>query len=442
MNHKIFMISLGCEKNKVDAEIMLFKIKEAGYEIVLKPELADAVIINTCGFIEAAKEEAIEEIFNIVRLKQQGKVKYILVSGCLAERYKDEILKEIPEVDAVLGIGSNSFILEILSQVFKNKKVESFGEKICLPLSGKRIRSTPKHYAYLKIAEGCNNKCTFCAIPIIRGQYRSRKMEDIILEARDMAKSGVKELILIAQDTTRYGEDIYDKLMLPELLKELLKIDEIKWIRILYCYPDRITDELIDLIAREDRILNYIDLPLQHCNGKILKSMNRSGNKDTLLKLLNKIKTRIPDVVLRSTFIVGFPGETEDDFNELCEYLDEVKFDRVGSFTYSPEEGTKAFDFKDQIDDFVKNKRQDILMRQQNLINDKKNKSKIGQVIEVIIDGFDENTESFFGRSRADAPDVDGRVYIYDKSKSFNIGDIIKVKVKDFIDYDLVGEVL
>ena len=214
MNHKIFMISLGCEKNKVDAEIMLFKIKEAGYEIVLKPELADAVIINTCGFIEAAKEEAIEEIFNIVRLKQQGKVKYILVSGCLAERYKDEILKEIPEVDAVLGIGSNSFILEILSQVFKNKKVESFGEKICLPLSGKRIRSTPKHYAYLKIAEGCNNKCTFCAIPIIRGQYRSRKMEDIILEARDMAKSGVKELILIAQDTTRYGEDIYDKLML------------------------------------------------------------------------------------------------------------------------------------------------------------------------------------------------------------------------------------
>lgn len=442
MSYKVSMISLGCEKNKVDAEAMLFKIKDAGFEIVSKPEFSDAVIINTCGFIESAKEEAIEEIFNIVRLKEQKKVKYIIVSGCLAQRYKDEILKEIPEVDAVLGIGSNSIIIDILNDVFNNKKVQSFKDQLCLPLSDSRIRSTPKHYAYLKIAEGCDNRCSYCAIPLIRGPFRSRKVEDIILEAKDMAASGVKELILIAQDTTRYGEDLYNKLMLPELLKELLKIDGIRWIRLLYCYPDRITDELIDLMAKEDRILSYIDLPLQHCNGRVLKDMNRKGNRESLTSLLNKIKNKVPDIVFRSTFIVGFPGETNEEFNELCEFLDDIKFDRVGFFTYSPEEGTKAFDLKNQIDEDLKVKRQEILMAQQMLINDRKNKNLINKKIEVIIDGFDENTESFYGRGRADAPDVDGRVYICNNGININPGDIVKVKIKDFVDFDLVGDII
>lgn len=442
MSRKVSMISLGCEKNKVDAEIMLAKLCDCGYELCSKIENSDVVIINTCGFIESAREEAIEEIFNVVRLKNDGKIKFIVVTGCLAERYKEQILKEIPEVDAVVGIGSNSNIIEILDEVLKNKKVESFNEKIYLPLSGKRIRSTPKHYAYLKIAEGCDNRCTYCAIPIIRGAYRSRTIEDIVNEANEMAKSGVKELILIAQDTTKYGIDLYKELKLVDLLKELLKIKEIKWIRLLYCYPDKITDELIDLMASEKRILNYIDLPLQHCSGKILKSMNRKGNRETLTKLLNKIRAKIPDVIFRSTFIVGFPGETDDDFNELCEFLNDIKFDRVGCFTYSREEGTKAYDYEAQVDDYIKNKRQEILMSGQILINDKKNDEMIGKIIEVIVDGFDENTESFYGRGISDAPDVDGRVYIYQNGKNIEIGSIINVKIKDFLDYDLVGDIV
>lgn len=442
MKRKISMISLGCEKNKVDAEIMLFKIRESGFEIISKPDSADAVIINTCGFIEAAKEEAIEEIFNIVRLKNEGKVKFIVVTGCLAERYREEILKEIPEVDAVIGIGSNDLIVEILNNVFNHKKVQSFKDKLCLPLSGKRIRSTPRHYAYLKIAEGCNNKCSYCAIPLIRGQYRSRTMEDIILEVKEMASSGVKELILIAQDTTRYGEDLYGKTMLPSILKEILKIDGIEWIRLLYCYPDRITEELIDLMAKEDKILKYIDLPLQHCSGKILKSMNRKGNKESLTTLLDNIRNKIPNIVLRSTFIVGFPGETNEDFEELCDFINDIEFDRVGCFTYSPEEGTPAFHFENQVDEQTKIKRQEILMAQQMLINDRKNQEKINKTIDVIIDGFDNNTESFYGRSKADAPDVDGRVYITNTNKNICIGDIVTVKIKDFIDFDLVGDII
>lgn len=442
MNNKICMISLGCEKNRVDAEIMLFKIKQAGFELVNEPARADAVIINTCGFIESAREEAIEEIFNAIRLKNRGLIKFVIVTGCMAERYQKEVLKEIPELDAVIGIGSNAEIVEVLNKVFANKKVETFNDKCCLPLSGKRIRSTPQHFAYLKIAEGCDNRCSYCAIPLIRGPYRSRPMEEIILEAQEMALEGVKELILIAQDTTRYGEDLYNKMMLPELLREILKISGIEWIRLLYCYPDRITDELISLMASEKRILNYIDLPLQHCNGKILRAMNRKGNKENLTQLLSNIRKKIPDVVFRSTFIVGFPGETDAEFAELCDFIDEIKFDRVGCFVYSAEEGTAAFDFDNKVDEQTKFKRQEILMSQQMLINDRKNNDMIGKKIEVIIDGFDKNTESFYGRSRSDAPDVDGRVYILAGHNDITIGDIIQVNVKDFIDYDLVGEII
>ena len=326
MPEKIGMISLGCPKNQVDAEILLAKLAEGGFEITNDVDGADAVIVNTCAFIEDAKKEAIENILDMAELKKEGVIGKIIVTGCLAERYKEEILSEIPEIDAVVGIGSNADICDVCRRVLSGETVETFGEKTCLPLSGERLLTTPPWFAYLKIAEGCSNHCTYCAIPSIRGEFRSRPAEEILEEAKTLAENGVKELIVVAQDTTRYGEDLYGKSALPALLTALAKIDELKWIRVLYCYPERISDELIDVMASSDKILNYLDIPIQHADAAVLKAMNRKGDKESLLALLGKIREKMPDVVLRTTLITGFPGETEEAFETLCEFVKEARF--------------------------------------------------------------------------------------------------------------------
>lgn len=438
---KIGLVSLGCEKNRVDAEMMLYSLKEAGYEIDQNAENADVVIINTCGFIRAAKEESIDEIFNFVRLKEQGKIKAIVVTGCLSERYKHDVMKEIPQIDAVVGIGALDEIVNVIEKVLQKEKSEIFKAKENLNLNGKRLLTTPKHYAYLKIADGCSNCCTYCAIPIIRGKYRSRKMEDIIAQAKELVQGGARELILIAQDTTRYGQDIYNKLMLPELLRELCKIEDVKWIRLLYCYPERVTDELIETIASEEKILNYIDLPLQHVSENILKMMNRTGNAKILSELINKLRTKIPNIVLRTTFIVGFPSETEENFEELCNFANEVQFDRMGCFTYSPEENTKAALFENQISEEIKLKRQEILMEQQNLILERKCNSFPGKNVLTLIDGFDETKGCLFGRSYMDLPDVDIRIMLEHEADKNLIGTFKKLQITSYDGYDLYGKI-
>lgn len=443
MFYKVGLVSLGCAKNRVDAEILLSLLNHAGYSIVDDINDADIAIVNTCGFIEDSKKESIEEIFNLVNMKNSGTIKHIIVTGCLSERYKQEILKEIPEIDAVLGIGANKDVVSLVDEVLKGKQVESFPSKCDMLLNGDRIRTTPAHYAYLKIADGCDNCCTYCAIPLIRGKFRSRKMEDIVTEAKNLANAGVRELIVIAQDTTRYGEDIYGQLKLSELLKELCKIEKIEWIRLLYCYPDRITDELIDVIKSEDKILKYLDLPLQHCSKKVLRAMNRSGDKNSLKDLLNKIRRKIPNIVLRTTFIVGFPGESEEDFTELCEFVDEIQFEKMGCFCYSKEEDTKAAEFEDQVEEEVKYRRKEILMLQQAGIVEQKQNEMIGKKIRILVEGFDSEVGSMYGRSYADSPDVDGLVYFCcDKNCHLAPGTFVTVLINDFIECDLLGELI
>ena len=438
-NIKVSIVSLGCAKNRVDAEMMLYKLREAGFILKDDPADGDAVIINTCGFIESAKQESIEEILELAKLKEEGKIKALIVSGCLAERYKADIKNELPEVDAVIGLGANGDIVEAVKAALNKEDYQSFPDKELTPLGDKRIASTLPHYAYLKVADGCDNKCTYCAIPMIRGRFRSRTMESILEEAKELAARGVKELNVIAQDTTRYGEDIYGKLMLPALLKELCKIEGIQWIRILYCYPDRITDELIDTIASEDKILNYIDLPLQHCNERVLKAMNRRGNKESLTALIEKIRTRIPDVVLRTTLITGFPTETDEEFDELAEFAKELKFERLGCFAYSTEEDTPAAELE-QVDKDIRGYRADAIMRSQELVMEDYCKSKIGTTQRVLVEGFDRYAECYFGRSYADAPEVDPNVFFTSEEKP-QIGSFVNVKVTDFLECDLIGEV-
>lgn len=439
-NIKVSIVSLGCAKNRVDAEMMLYKLKEAGFTLKDDPADGDAVIINTCGFIESAKQESIEEILELAKLKAEGKIKALIVSGCLAERYKTDIKKEMPEVDAVIGLGANGDIVEAVKAALNKEDYQSFPHKELMPLDDKRIGSTPPHYAYLKVADGCDNKCTYCAIPMIRGRFRSRTMESILEEAKELAGRGVKELNVIAQDTTRYGEDIYGKLMLPALLKELCKIEGIEWIRILYCYPDRITDELIDTIASEEKILNYIDLPLQHANGRVLKAMNRRGDKESLTALIEKIRAKIPDVVLRTTLITGFPTETDEEFDELAEFAKEIKFERLGCFAYSTEEDTPAAEME-QVDKDIRGYRADAIMRSQELIMEDYCKSKIGTTVKVLVEGFDRYAECFFGRSYADAPEVDPNVFFTSEEK-VSIGTFVNVEVTDFLECDLIGEVV
>ncbi|MBR3148907.1 MAG: 30S ribosomal protein S12 methylthiotransferase RimO [Eubacterium sp.] len=435
-NYSVGMISLGCPKNQVDGEIMLAKLKDAGFNINSEIEECDIMIINTCGFIEAAKQEAIDTILEVAEYKNAGLITSIIVTGCLAERYQDEILKEMPEVDAVVGIGANSDIVKICQKSLIGLETALFPDKCFLPLDDKRLVSTPKHWSYLKIADGCDNRCSYCAIPAIRGKFRSRQPDSIINEAKTLAENGVKELILIAQDTTRYGFDLFGEYRLDELLKELVKIDGIEWIRLFYCYPQRITDSLIDVIAKEDKICNYIDIPLQHGSESVLKAMNRVGTADDYKALIDKMRAKIPDLALRTTFMVGFPGETNEDFEKLCSFVSDVKFDKMGCFAFSPEEDTPAFDMVNQLDEDVKKHRQELLMDLQYTITENSNKSRIGKVFKTIIDEY--NGESYIGRSYLDSPEIDSGIII-NTDKKLNIGDFVNVKITDYNGYDLIG---
>ncbi len=440
MSVKIGMISLGCAKNRVDAEMMLYTLKAAGYELVQNVAHCDVAIVNTCGFIEDAKQESIDEILELVQMKKEGTIKAIIVTGCLAERYQSEVMKELYEVDAVVGIGGNKSIAEVVEKAIEKTKTELFPNKTELPLCGGRVRTTPFYYTYLKIAEGCDNHCTYCAIPMIRGPFRSRPMDDIISEAKELSEKGVKEFIIIAQDTSRYGEDICGKSLLPELLKKLCAIESLQFIRVLYCYPERITDELIDVFASEPKILKYIDIPMQHCNKRILKLMNRKGDYDSLRSLVKKLREKIKGITIRTTFMTGFPSETEEEFTELSQFVEEMRFERMGCFAYSVEEGTPAEKMKDQIDEDTKRRRQEIIMEQQAQIMADNTHDRIGKKIAVLVEGFDKYTDCWYGRSSADAPEVDAKVYFIANDKKPRIGDIVTVAVTDSVDCDLMGE--
>lgn len=436
---KVGMVSLGCAKNQVDGEMLMAALKQGGFELVDDAALADIAIVNTCGFIESAKKESIEEILELAALKKEGRIKKLVVTGCLAERYQQEIHKELPEVDAVLGIGANGSIAAYLKQMMADGFVESFPDKSKMPLCGARELSTPSWSAYLKIAEGCDNRCTYCAIPMIRGGYRSRTMESIEEEARALTANGAKELVLIAQDTTRYGIDLYGEFSLAKLLKRLCKIDGIQWLRVLYCYPDSITDELLDVMAEEEKIVKYIDLPLQHASGKVLRAMNRRGDRESLTALLQKIREKIPGVILRTTLITGFPGETEEDFTELAEFVKEIKFDRLGCFAYSQEEGTPAAMLPDQLDEEIKEHRAELIMDTQTRIMEQKGQEYLGKTLTVLTEGFDRYAECWFGRSCMDAPDIDGKVFFAAEQKPV-LGTFVQVRIDDCVDCDLFGE--
>lgn len=436
---KIGMVSLGCAKNRVDAEMMLFTLRQAGFELVADVAFSDVAIVNTCGFIEDAKQESIEEVLELAKLKKEGKIKAIIVSGCLAERYQKEVMKELYEVDAVIGIGANTSIVDTVNDVMEGRKEECFPEKTLLPLCGGRVRSTPFYYAYLKIAEGCDNHCTYCAIPMIRGKFRSRPMNDILKEARELSQKGVRELIIIAQDTSRYGEDLGGKSLLPELLHELCKIETVQHIRVLYCYPERITDELIQVFSEEEKILKYIDIPMQHCNERILKLMNRKGNRQSLTELVKKLREKIPGIIIRTTLMTGFPSETEEEFTELSEFVEEIRFERLGCFAYSAEENTPAEKFDGQLDEYTKKHRQEIIMEQQTRIMEENTRYYIGKNIKVLCEGFDRLAECFYGRSAADAPEVDGKVFFISELQKPAIGDIITVEITDSLSCDLMG---
>lgn len=442
MSYKVAMVSLGCPKNQVDAEMMIYRLKDGGFEIGCEEAQADVIIINTCGFIEDAKKEAIENILEAAQYKKSGKCKLLVVTGCLAERYKDDVTEEIPEVDMVVGIGSNDKIPELITEALRTEKTQnSFGSKYDLDLNTPRILGGYPFSAYIKIADGCNNCCTYCAIPSIRGKLRSRKIEDVISEAERLAKGGVKELIVVAQDTTAYGVDIYGKPMLAKLLGELCKIEGLYWIRTLYTYPEKITDELLEVVNREEKLVKYFDIPLQHINSDILKRMNRRGDKESISRIIDKIRQKVPGVTLRTTFITGFPGETDEQFSELCEFIKEKQFDRLGCFAYSAEEDTPAAKFEDQVDEQIKIDRAENIMNEQNLISAAKNVEKIGLETVALVEGYDSYIRCYFGRTPADAPDVDGKVFFI-SDKPLVIGDFVKIRINDSIEYDLLGEVI
>ena len=441
MAYTVGMVSLGCAKNQVDGEMLLASLKEGGFQPVEDPSEADILLVNTCGFIESAKRESIEAILEAIQLKTEGTVQKVVVTGCLAERYQQEIHKELPEVDGVFGIGANGDIAAWLRAMLQEGFAQAFPEKGKMPLCGERELSTPEYFAYLKIAEGCDNRCSYCAIPLIRGGYRSRTLESIEEEARSLAKQGVQELVLIAQDTTRYGIDLYGKYALAELLTRLCAIDGLHWIRVLYCYPDSITDELLEVMAREEKVVNYMDIPLQHASGKILRAMNRRGDRQSLTALMQKIRDKVPGVVLRTTLITGFPGETEEDFTELAEFVRDVKFERLGCFAYSQEEDTPAALLPDQIDEDVKERRAEILMDDQMAIMEAQGEELLGQTLEVLVEGFDRYAECWFGRSWRDAPDIDGKVFFtVPEGRRPRLGSFVKVKIHECMDADLAGE--
>lgn len=438
-SYKVGMISLGCPKNQVDGEVLLAKLADAGFKIVNTIEDSDIMIVNTCGFIEAAKTEAIETILEVAEYKKAGIVSAIVVTGCLAERYKDDVLSELPEVDAVVGIGANSDIVKVCQKALCGISTANFPNKCYLPLNEKRMLSTPPHWAYLKIAEGCDNRCAFCAIPGIRGKFRSRPMDEVIAEAKTLAAKGIKEVILIAQDTTKYGQDIYGEYKLAALLKELVKIDGIEWIRLYYCYPQRITDELIEVIRDNEKICSYIDVPLQHSDATVLRNMRRVGTGEDYKALIAKMRKEIPDLALRTTLMVGFPGETDEQFENLCAFIKDVKFDRMGCFAFSPEEDTPAYDMDNQLDDDVKNHRQEILMDLQYGISESLNKSRVGKTYKVIVDNVKDDV--CVGRSYMDSPEIDTGI-TFSSTPNIKIGDFVNVKITDVDGYDLVGEIV
>ena len=438
---KVGMVSLGCPKNQMDAELMLAKLEQAGYEITADSGYADVVIVNTCGFIADAKQESIENILEFAQLKKEKQIKKIIVTGCLAQRYQQELADEIPECDAVLGLGANGDIADVVGRVMAGETVRSFPSRDCWCLDGSRVLTTPHFFAYLRIADGCNNRCTYCAIPNIRGNLRSRSMEHILSEARALVSTGVKEIVLVAQDTTVYGQDLYGESRLPDLLRELCKIDDLKWIRLMYCYPEHITDDLLSVMATEEKVLNYMDIPLQHAAGPVLKRMNRPGNRESLTALIHRIRAAVPDITLRTTVMVGFPGETEEDFEELCEFIQEAKFQRLGCFAFSPEEDTPAYNLPDQIDDEVKFRRRDIVMEEQSRISDACNEAMIGKTVTVLVESFDRYAECWFGRTEGDAPDIDGKVF-FTATRPVQPGDLVEVEIIDMMDWDLIGEMI
>ncbi len=437
MSNRVGVISLGCAKNQVNAEQMMFLLQEAGFEILPTVEGADLVIINTCGFIDSAKSEAIDNILTMAALKQEGIIGKILVTGCLSQRYQQEILDEMPEVDGVLGTGSYGQIVSVAQRLLQGETVCEMGD-INAPVDEVgRVLSTPEHYAYIKIAEGCDNHCSYCVIPSLRGKFRSRTMEDCLYEARMLAEDGVKELIIVAQDTSRYGVDLYGKHRLAELLREFCKIEKLHWIRVHYLYPDEIDDELIDVIATEPKIVKYLDIPIQHVNGKILKRMNRRGTREELDVLFEKLRKRIEGVVIRTSLITGLPGEGEAEFEELCQWLRENKLERVGAFAFSPEEGTAAARM-DHPDEETAIRRAEIVNELQSRVMDDYNESMCGKVLEVLCEGYDDETEQYFGRSYADSPDIDGRVW-FASEHAHRVGTFVMVHITHMIDGDLCG---
>ena len=437
---KVGMVSLGCPKNQCDSELMLAKIADAGYKLVPEAGLADVVVINTCGFIQSAKEEAIEEIMEAINRKNDGINKKIIVTGCLAQRYKQQMDEEFPEVDCVLGIDRETDIVKAIEAVMKDERIVEGGDPTGHCMEGKRMISTLPHYAYLRIADGCDNCCSYCAIPMIRGHFRSRKMEDIVKEAEYLASQGVKELIVIAQDTTRYGLDLYGDLVLPELLDKLCEVEGIKWIRMLYCYPERITDKLIETMKRQPKILHYLDIPIQHCNEEILAAMNRQGNQQTLWDLFAKLRAAMPDIVLRTTLITGFPGETEDQFVELAEFVNSVRFERLGCFAYSAEEDTRAAEMPYQVDENERAHRAEVIMEQQEVRVADFCEEQVGKTFEVVVEGYDRYFEMYFGRSYMYAPEIDGMIYF--KGKGLALSQFVQVKITENVENNLIGEVV
>ena len=438
MSERIGMVSLGCAKNQVNAEQMLYLLQEAGYAISGDPDGCDLAIVNTCGFIDSAKSEAIDNILALGQLKQEGRLGKILVTGCLAQRYQEEILREMPEVDGILGTGSYYDVVAAVKKVLNGKTVSQF-EDIDAPLDETpRVLTTPDYYAYQKIAEGCDNHCSYCVIPSLRGRYRSREMDDVLYEARMLAQDGVKELIVVAQDTSRYGTDLGDGTpLLPELLRQLCRIEGFRWIRVHYLYPEALTDEMIDVIASEPKIVKYLDIPIHHVNDEILRRMNRRGNRRFLEDMFRKLRQRIPGLVLRTSLICGLPGEGEAEFEELCDFLREFKLERVGAFAFSPEEGTPAAEME-FVDNEIAVKRAETIEMIQSSIMDDWCASFIGKTMEVLVDGYDEEMEQFFGRTYADSPDIDGRVWIA-SDEPLREGDFITVTIDGCIEGDLSG---
>ncbi len=437
---KIGFVSLGCPKNQLDLEVMLGHLVSEGY-MITDAEDADIVVINTCAFIESAKKESIDNILDIAWLKENGSLKGIVVTGCMAEKYREEILTEMPEVDALLGTGSVHSIVEAIKAVSRGEKFTEFKDKNTVELGGDRIVTTGDAMAYLKISEGCDNCCTYCAIPKLRGRFRSRPMDDLVKEAKELVSLGVKEIVIVGQDTTSYGKDIYGEYALHKLIRRISEETDVTWIRVLYCYPEKITEELISELETNKKLVKYIDIPIQHISDKILKKMNRHGDGELIRNVIKTLRKRVKGIAIRSTAIVGFPGESEEEFEELCEFVKEAKFEHFGAFTYSREEGTAAYSFEDQIDERVKEQRYDIIMKTQMGIADRYLRSKVGKEYTVLCEGYDAVSETYFGRTADNAPEIDGNVFFLSRTK-IPEGAFVRVRIKDALEYDLTGEIV